>query len=257
MRLLATALIGLLIAATPPATDDSAKIQGGWYVHAQTTNGNEIESYSGAGPDWVFSGDRIRMYGKDAGTFRLDPSKDMKTIDINGPRVGVGIYKLEGDTLTICFVESPRSRPVEFTSPPGANRYLTAYRRTPKKSAAVEPKGELSGVWELTEQTGGGIRRETLGKSLLAFRGDAFAREDSQGRYSGHFTFDAKATPKTVDLTPTGGDFPADGRRTGIYKVEGDTLTICDTEASGNRPTEFKSPWGSKVSLSVYRRMKK
>jgi uncharacterized protein (TIGR03067 family) len=43
----------------------------------------------------------------------------------------------------------------------------------------------------------------------------------------------------------------------GIYKIEGDILTICMRQGSDERPTEFKSEEGSRTYLYVFKRVKK
>jgi uncharacterized protein (TIGR03067 family) len=46
-------------------------------------------------------------------------------------------------------------------------------------------------------------------------------------------------------------------RRPGIYKLEGDRLTICWNNANTERPTTFDSPTGSSFVLTVLRRQRK
>lgn len=62
------------------------------------------------------------------------------------------------------------------------------------------------------------------------------------------FTHDAKATPATLDMEKDGMKFP------GIYKIEGETLTICLT-IQGERPDTFTP--GTKNILYTMKRVKK
>jgi uncharacterized protein (TIGR03067 family) len=72
------------------------------------------------------------------------------------------------------------------------------------------------------------------------------------------FNVDAKANPATIDVTylkPEGG---AAGPPAilGIYKIEGDILTICYAPG-GERPTSFEPAEAGRVAVMVLRRVKK
>ena len=68
------------------------------------------------------------------------------------------------------------------------------------------------------------------------------------------YKLDPKAVPPAIDLRPPAG---AAGPRAqiGIYKVDGNTLTMC--LGTGERPTAFESPAGSGLMLVVMTRAKK
>ena len=71
----------------------------------------------------------------------------------------------------------------------------------------------------------------------------------------GTFTIDPKKTPATIDLVPGKGRY--EGKTLpGIYKLEGDTLTIAFAEPGKDRPTAFESKAGSGVVLVVHKRAK-
>jgi uncharacterized protein (TIGR03067 family) len=69
--------------------------------------------------------------------YELAPTKDPKEIDFDIPSLGLaykGIYKLEGDTLSIC--EHPEIRPTEFATKPGDGRTLYILKRDSGKSGS-------------------------------------------------------------------------------------------------------------------------
>jgi uncharacterized protein (TIGR03067 family) len=70
-----------------------------------------------------------------AGTTKLDPSANPMTIDVTYTegdikgRTAAGIYKIEGDLLTICRSAPDQLRPTGFASQPGSGHTLMSYQR--------------------------------------------------------------------------------------------------------------------------------
>jgi uncharacterized protein (TIGR03067 family) len=75
---------------------------------------------------------------KSHGTFKVDPAKKPKTIDMtmtDGPLKGktmVGIYELEGDTYKVCVDMSGKTRPTELAIKPGSGFILEVLKREKK-----------------------------------------------------------------------------------------------------------------------------
>ena len=116
----------LLMAADDPAKDamkDEDKLQGEWTMVSMETLGvkhseDDVKKYTLTikGDRWTVTNARTLSPGR---TFKIDPSKEPKTLDLtiklgNQEKVSQGIYKLDGDTLTVCRTEDNGERPKEF-----------------------------------------------------------------------------------------------------------------------------------------------
>src|SRR4051812_16883520 len=121
-----------------------------------------------------------------------------------------------------------------------------------------KPKAEPSvvGEWEVESITVNGRQSTTTPGLNYVFTKDGKWQifrdgQETSATLARGFTMDAKASPPTVDLITN--TAAANGSRLeGIFKVEGDTLTICRTRQKGaERPTKFESPEGSQITLYV------
>jgi uncharacterized protein (TIGR03067 family) len=139
-KLLVVLAVGLLAAAEQKddAKKDQEKLQGTWAV---------VEGPPGG--KMVFDGDKftVRHDDKDLykGTFKIDPSKSPKTIDLmvaednsgGGTAKGktsLGIYQLDGDKLKWCANEPGKEqRPKEFAKQAGGDRLLLVIFEREKK----------------------------------------------------------------------------------------------------------------------------
>lgn len=135
-------LFGLSVMATAqqPAArskSDLEMIQGSWWISALESGGKQQSEKGFKGNSFTFSkmktGDMVvlheRAYAPVEFSFKLDPAKTPKTIDLTARgNTAHGIYKLEGDDLTICL-SLGGLRPKDFATRPGGDTETFTLRR--------------------------------------------------------------------------------------------------------------------------------
>jgi uncharacterized protein (TIGR03067 family) len=125
-------------------------------------------------------------------------------------------------------------------------------KEAPKKDAP-----SIVGEWDGEKAVRGGMERPIPdGGVKVTFTADGklLFKEGFKDATEGSYKVDAKKNPAEIDLNPPN----EDGTLLGIYKFDGDTLTICLSDKnSTERPTKFESPEGTNVMLITLKRVKK
>ena len=86
-------------------------------------------------PRWVIKGDKVRYGGATLATLTVDPANMPKTIDLNfteSKQTYEGVYKIEGDTLTICvnrLTAGVKERPLDFAAESKQDRQLLVLQK--------------------------------------------------------------------------------------------------------------------------------
>jgi uncharacterized protein (TIGR03067 family) len=140
-------LFGLALATSAPAPKDAPKnestIVGEWVVDSMTLGGL-AGLKSPAGVKYEFTGDGHWLIHRGGGEariereYKLDSKTDPPSIDVSEgiakPRVTLGIYRLEGNTLTLCFAGTGEAdRPKTFESPAGSRVLLLVLKKVKKR----------------------------------------------------------------------------------------------------------------------------
>ncbi len=121
---------------------DKESIQGEWKVDSAKANGQEPQGDEGErikGSTWTITADKITVTfkGEDrVSSYEIDAAAKPKIINVMTEKEGTfkGIYKLDGDTLTICASvgRGDNERPTEFESKEGGFTMLLVLKRVKK-----------------------------------------------------------------------------------------------------------------------------
>jgi uncharacterized protein (TIGR03067 family) len=141
--LMAAALAAVSLNAVASQEKGDPALDGKWHVVSLTERGKEVKDEAVHLMTLEFKGNRLTMSmldkSKDSAV-RLDPGKTPREIDLEEagrPRKLLGIYKVEKDTLTLCFDDKEKVRPTKFESTAEGGQVLLVLKRG---EAKVDPK---------------------------------------------------------------------------------------------------------------------
>lgn len=136
-----------------------------------------------------------------------------------------------------------------------------AARGADEPSDAIKKElAALKGEWKIVSRTEDGRETplESIKDRVIVFEGDAYEiRNGKDLHVAAKIKLEPTKAPKWFDLTITSPIGSAGENQLGLYKIEGDTLTICVADFDAKRPTEFASKEGSGTILVTYKRPKK
>lgn len=131
--------VALIEAASRQVHADQQAIQGKWVIESFSYNGRNLPADDFKNVQLEIRGNKnliLQDGGVASRTFRLDPAKKPKAMDItydDGPNKGKtnhAIYVIDGDRLKICRHEQPEmERPKRFAAEAGSNRALIIWKR--------------------------------------------------------------------------------------------------------------------------------
>ena len=119
---------------------DKVKLAGIWTCSTAVIDGKPLAKEAAEALRLTLTADRYKTERGDQvlfdSTYTVDAAKNPKTIDMVGTegnlkgQPALGIYKLDGDTLVICYVMPGKERPTAFESKPESGVYLVTWKRT-------------------------------------------------------------------------------------------------------------------------------
>jgi uncharacterized protein (TIGR03067 family) len=144
----AALLLGADAPKERPVDKDRDALQGKWRSTSSTRDGEKLD---GAKKWTVLVVDKDAISWEESTlkgdfgetgvvpfSYKLDPSKDPKTIDLtltkyaNKGKKQLGIYRLQGDELTICVSWKDKARPKKFESERSSGYQLLTLKRVEK-----------------------------------------------------------------------------------------------------------------------------
>lgn len=130
-------------------------------------------------------------------------------------------------------------------------------RHRPDDPAVQKIVKAFQGEWKMAaNETGGSkLSPERLKTYRRVVKDDAYtvtiAADSGPITIRGLFALDPQSSPPTIDAEPENGDVMR-----GIYKLDGDTLTLCIALPGEPRPKEFTAKEGVRQTITVWERVK-
>ena len=234
------------------------KLQGTWYIATLEMNGAEAPPSGSI----EIKGSGFKSEGVGAiyeGTIKVDAKKKPHAIDLvftKGPEKGnvnAGIFELTRGGWRLCLNTRGTERPRKFSSTDGegfAVETLTRKKPAAKPAAAPSAAGADS-EWQMVSYINNGAPLEAqwlqYGRRLV--KGDAVTvTMGGQVQLQAKFTVNRDSQPNQMDYELKNGKI-----QLGIFKLEGNELTVCTAAQGKPRPTEFASKKGDGRQLTVWR----
>lgn len=138
----AATLLGLMAASvgctstgqSQPAKSDFDRLQGTWQLESGERNGEQVSTDVAKNVTLTFAGSSLKTKKADSvseATFALHPESNPKGFDLDmDGSPGLGIYKIEGSSLTILHGEVGDPRPANFDAVKGGNLTLLVLEKT-------------------------------------------------------------------------------------------------------------------------------
>jgi len=268
------------------AKRDIDNLQGAWHVTALELDGNKMPESMLGGSQITVKGskfDTVSMGAAYSGALTLDETANPNTFDLkftDGPEKGntnLGIYKLSGDTWTLCLATRGKIRPKTFATAPGTGIALETLRRgkavkgkTPDKispagksenavpadDSKLPPATGIHGEWIIVSGAQDGLEMEPFmiktGKRV-ATASEVSVTFAGQVMVQAKYVTDNPKNPKTMDYVHTAG-MHRGKTQAGICELEGRTLKVCfGRPGETTRPNDFSTKPGDGRTLTVWR----
>lgn len=256
--------------------DDLERLQGTWTVTSLEMDARKVPDAMIAEARIEVTGDRFTSTGMGAvyeGTLHLNPDAKPRQLDMkftSGPEKGntnLCIYELKAEVWKLCIATRGEERPKKFAAPVGSGVAVETLRRAAEGKAAVPAEAqaataagggatEIEGDWAMVSMVQDGKPLDAsmvkwVSRTMHGSRTTVTAGPNTM--LNAEFICDPAQDPNTIDYTLLEGANKGQ-KQLGIYKVEGDVLSICMAAPGKPRASEYASSRGDGATYSVWRR---
>ncbi len=258
--------------------DTVKSLQGTWNITALEMDGGKLPAGAFTGAKMVIEGTQFVAIGMGAtyrGNFTVNTAVTPAQLDMNftdGPekgRASLGIFKLDGDTWTVCLTVTSQTRPTGLATSPKSGHALETFVRASEGGeeasgsstdfGALEfaSRPELEGEWAMVSCVRDGM---PLDKRMVQSGRRTYRGFETTVTFGGQLFLKAKVkvddstTPHKIDYYITDGGHAGQIQR-GLYEFTSGIFRTIYAGPGSDRPADFSTSAGDGRTLAEWKKI--